>query len=133
MDVTITPSVWYARIFGIVLTIAGIVGLMAIADQNTTEKVLGLEVNLTHNIIHLASGVLGLVAGFAVLSFARTYALALGIIYGAVFVWGLFDSNPLGLFVNINAVDMGIHAALAVLGIAAWAMSREGKVIETRS
>lgn len=122
-----SPAVLYARIFGAVLTIAGIAGLAINTDQKSVESLLGLDVNLTHNIVHLASGVLGLVAGFAALAWSRMYALILGIIYTVLAVWGFTAGNtfdPFDLFVRINMADHILHLAIGVLGLAAWIASR---------
>lgn len=129
MNTSPQPSlaVMYARILGIALTIAGVAGLFVTTDQDAVSQLLGLDVNLTHNIVHLATGVLGLVAGFAMLAWARTYALVFGVVYAALGVWGLFEGDtfdPLGIFGNVNMADTVLHLVLGVLGIAAYAMSR---------
>ena len=127
MTSTITPAVWYARIFGIVLTLAGIAGLAVITDQNSVQQLAGLDINLTHNIVHLLTGVLGLVAGFAVLTSARYYALVLGIVYAGLGLWGVIVGdgfNPFGLFENINMADNVLHLVIGIVGLGAWAMSR---------
>lgn len=128
---TTSPAVMYARVFGIVLTLVGILGLLINTDQETTKSLLGFDVNLTHNIVHLATGVLGLIAGFSVIVYARTYALVLGIVYAALGLWGLVaggDLDPFGLFVNINMADHVLHLAIGVLGLAAWFASRDTTV-----
>jgi hypothetical protein len=129
MDTTRTSLVvTYARVLGIALTLAGILGFFVNTDQDTVDQLLGLDVNLTHNIVHLATGVLGLVAGFALLTWARTYALVFGIVYTALGVWGLFEGDtfdPLGIFGNVNMADTVLHLVLGVLGIAAYVMSRQ--------
>lgn len=130
MNVTSTssPALMYARIVGVVLTLAGIAGLVLNMEQDSVKSLLGLDVNLTHNFVHLSTGVLGLVAGFAVLTLARPYALILGVVYLVLGVWGLTAGNsfdPFNLFVRINMADHFLHLALGVAGLAAWAMSRE--------
>lgn len=128
MTTSTSPAIMYARIFGVVLTIAGIVGLVITTNQNVTGSLLGLDVNLTHNFVHLASGVLGLIAGFAVLTMARTYALVLGVVYTLLAIWGIAVGNgfdPLNLFVQINMADNILHLAIGGLGIGAWFASRE--------
>ena len=75
MDTTTSnAAVVYARVFGVVLTIVGILGLFLTTDQDTVESLLGFDVNLTHNLVHLATGVLGLIAGFSLLTWARAGA-----------------------------------------------------------
>ncbi len=126
---TTSPAVMYARVFGVVLTLIGILGLAINTDQDTVKSLLGFDVNLTHNVIHLLTGVLGLVAGFAMLAYARAYALVLGIVYAALGIWGLavgdgFD--PFGLLGSVNMADNFLHLAIGALGIGAYVASREG-------
>ena len=124
---TSSPAVMYARVFGVVLTLVGILGLAINTDQETVKSLLGFDVNLTHNIVHLLTGVLGLVAGFSMLVYARAYALVLGIVYSALGIWGLavgegFD--PFGLLGNVNMADNFLHLAIGALGIGAYVASR---------
>jgi hypothetical protein len=127
MTTTTSPVVMYARVFGIVLTLAGILGFFVTTNQDVVKPLLGFDVNLTHNLVHLATGVLGLIAGFSVLSFARPYAIILGVVYTVLGVWGLavgdgFD--PFGLLGNVNIADDFLHLAIGVVGIGAWVATR---------
>ena len=122
-----SPAVTYARVLGVALTLAGILGLVVNPEQDVVKSLLGLDVNLTHNIVHLATGVLGLVVGFKLLEHARTYALVFGVVYAALAIWGLsvgdgFD--PFGLLGNVNMADNFLHLALGALGIGAYVASR---------
>jgi hypothetical protein len=122
-----SPALLYARVFGVVLTLAGIIGLMLTTSQNNADSLLGLDVNLTHNLVHLITGILGLAAGFSMIVYARSYALVLGVVYTALGVWGLFTSgtfDPFGLFVRINTADNFLHLAIGIVGLAAYAASR---------
>jgi hypothetical protein len=118
----------YARVFGIVLTLVGILGLLVTTNQDTVEPLLGFDVNLTHNLVHLLTGVLGLIAGFSVLMYARTYAIVFGVVYTALGIWGLIAGDgfdPFGLFGSINMADHVLHLAIGLLGIGAWVATRE--------
>src|ERR687886_1237514 len=84
-----SPARLYALIFGAVLVVAGIIGFFYSSDFGSpgdVDDVFGiLSVNGWHNVVHLATGVLGLLAaGYA----ARTYALGLGLVYLVVAIWG---------------------------------------------
>ncbi len=84
-----SPAKLYATLVGTVLTIAGIIGFFYsgnFGSPGAVEKVFGiLAVNGWHNVVHLATGLLGLAAaGYA----ARQYALGLGLVYIAVAIWG---------------------------------------------
>ena len=135
MDRTTTsPTVMYARVFGIVLTLVGILGLLINTEQESVKQLLGFDVNLTHNLVHLLTGVLGIVAGFSMLVYARTYAIVLGVVYTALGVWGLIAGNgfdPFVLFGSINMADHFLHLAIGILGIGAWVATRENRVERT--
>src|SRR3954447_14701279 len=88
-----SPAQLYALIFGAVLTFAGIIGFFYnsefTSDKSVHDAVFGiLNVNGWHNVVHIATGVLGLVAFAAGTYAARAYALGLGVIYLAVAIWG---------------------------------------------
>lgn len=119
-----SPARLYATIVGVVLTIAGIIGFFYSSDFGSPGKVddiFGIfAVNGWHNVLHLATGLLGLAAaGY----FARTYALAIGLLYLVLAVWGLIigsGDSILG-FIPINTADNVGHLILGVLGLAAGA------------
>jgi Domain of unknown function (DUF4383) len=119
-----TPAQLYAAIVGAVLVVAGIIGFFYnstfTSDTAVHDDVFGiLSVNGWHNVVHIATGALGLLAvGYA----ARFYAFGLGVVYIAVAIWGfvLTGSNPSILdVVPVNTADNFLHAALGVLGILA--------------
>ena len=124
-----TPARLYALVVGAVLVIAGILGFFYNSqftdDPAVRDDVLGiLSVNGWHNVVHIATGLLGLLAvGYA----ARAYALGLGLVYIAVAIWGfaLSGSDPSILdIVPVNTADNVLHAALGALGLAAGLATR---------
>jgi hypothetical protein len=120
-----SPARLYALVVGGTLTIAGIIGFFYEAeftsDEGVRDAVFGiLDVNGWHNVVHLATGLLGLAAaGYA----ARTYALGLGLIYVVVAIWGFIvgDGDSILSIVPVNTEDNILHAALGILGLAAGA------------
>ena len=122
-----TPAQLYAGVAGIVLAVVGILGFFVDTSFHAGSHVdgdtlLGFEVNGWHNIVHLASGLVGIAAAVRWRS-ARAFALAFGAVYAVVFVWGLFSDTVLWL-VPVNNADNVLHAALAVLGLAAGLVSQ---------
>jgi Domain of unknown function (DUF4383) len=117
-----SPAKLYATVVGTVLTIAGIVGFFysaSFGSPGQVDKVLGiLDVNGWHNVVHLVTGLLGLVAvGYA----AREYALGLGLVYLVIAIWGFVigsGESILGI-VPVNSDDNVLHLILGVLGLAA--------------
>jgi len=86
-----TPAKAYALLVGGTLVVAGIVGFLystAFGSPGDVDAVFGiLDVNGWHNVVHIATGALGLLA-FAAGGYAiRQYALGLGLVYIAVAVW----------------------------------------------
>jgi hypothetical protein len=126
-----SPARLYALTVGGVLTVAGIIGFFynasfAVGDDiNASDPVFGLlAVNAWHNIVHILTGVLGLLAaGYA----ARTYALGLGLVYVVVAFLGFIDfasgdlNDTILQVIPVNTEDNFLHLALGVLGLAAGA------------
>jgi hypothetical protein len=126
-----SPARLYALTVGSVLTVAGIIGFFynasfAVGDDiNASDPVFGLlAVNAWHNIVHILTGLLGLLAaGYA----ARTYALGLGLVYLVVALFGFIElgsgdlNDTILQFIPVNTEDNILHLALGVLGLAAGA------------
>jgi hypothetical protein len=118
-----TPARLYATLIGGTLVIAGIIGFFYNSDFTSNkavhDDVFGiLSVNGWHNVVHIATGALGLLAaGYA----ARTYALGLGAVYIVVAIWGFIigSGDSILSVVPVNTADNFLHLILGVLGIAA--------------
>ncbi len=118
-----TPARLYATLIGGTLVIAGIIGFFYNSDFTSNkavhDDVFGiLSVNGWHNVVHIATGALGLLAaGYA----ARTYALGLGAVYIVVAIWGFIigSGDSILSVVPVNTPDNFLHLILGVLGIAA--------------
>ena len=122
-----SPAQLYALVFGAVLVIAGIVGFFYNADFTSNEAdrdaVLGiLDVNGWHNVVHVASGVLGLMAASS-WSSARGYAFAFGAVYILVAIWGFIvgDGGSILSIIPVNTEDNVLHLLIGVSGLAAGA------------
>jgi hypothetical protein len=123
---TSSPARLYATVAGAVLTIAGIIGFFyssSFGSPGTVDDMLGIfTVNGWHNVVHLATGLLGLAAaGYA----ARTYALAIGLFYLVVAVWGFVigSGDAILSIVPVNSADNVLHLILGLAGLAAGAAS----------
>ena len=125
-----TPAQLFAVVVGAVLVAAGILGFFynasfATGDDVPRDAVLGiLDVNAWHNLVHIATGALGLVT-FAAAAAARAYAFGLGAVYLVVAIWGfvLGDGGVILNLVPVNTADNVLHLLIALTGIAAGAMS----------
>ena len=118
-----SPARLYATLVGGTLVVAGIIGFFYSASFNTNpadvDDVFGiLSVNGWHNVVHIVTGGLGLIAaGYA----ARQYALGLGVVYIAIAIWGFIigDGHSILGFIPVNTEDNFLHLILGVLGVAA--------------
>lgn len=99
-----------AMLLGAVLTIVGILGFV-MGDG----LLLGLfEVDTTHNIVHIASGLVGLWCAMSGPNASKMFLIIFGVIYGVVAAVGfLMGGDILGLF-HANTADNWLHAAIAV-------------------
>jgi len=123
-----TPAQIYSLVFGATLLLAGILGFVADASFDAGSNVQGsnfiaFEVNGWHNLVHIASGALGL-ALWRNAATARTFALGFGAVYAVVTLWGFIDGNDVLGLIPVNTADNVLHLAIAAAGIAAGLMSR---------
>ena len=124
-----TPAQLYSLAFGATLLLVGILGFIAEASFNAGSDVNGsnfilFEVNGWHNLVHIASGLLGLALWRSV-SGARSYALGFGAVYLIVTLWGFIDGNDVLGLIPVNAADNVLHLLISVLGIGAGLASRD--------
>jgi Domain of unknown function (DUF4383) len=125
MNNNYTPASLYAALIGGVLLLAGVVGFFysaSFGSPGSVDAVFGvLDVNAWHNLIHIASGALGLLAFSLGPRASRTYALAFGLVYVVVAAWGLILGNHESIlgFIPINTEDN----ILGVLGVGAYLAS----------
>jgi hypothetical protein len=124
-----SPARIYALAVGVVLVAAGILGFFYesafTSDESVRGAVLGiLDVNGWHNVVHIATGALG-IAMSRTLASARTYCLVFGIVYLVVCVWGFAVGNDGSILsiVPVNTEDNVLHLLLAAGGFAAYAAS----------
>jgi uncharacterized protein (UPF0333 family) len=121
-----SPAQLYALVFGVVLVAAGILGFFYEAsfssgDDAERDAVLGvLDVNGWHNVVHIASGVVGLAVAGSYAN-ARLYALGFGAIYIVVAILGFIYGNGDEIFdiIPVNTEDNVLHALIGVVGIGA--------------
>ncbi|MFL5844778.1 MAG: DUF4383 domain-containing protein [Solirubrobacteraceae bacterium] len=125
----IAPAQVVAGVLGTVLVIAGLIGLAVDTSFHTGagidgHRLLGLEVNGWHNIVHVASGLL-LLAGLGSNRRARRVCQLFGLTYLVVTIVGLADGDDIfGLF-PINPADNVLHALLALVALWAAKLSKD--------
>src|SRR5690349_20501515 len=77
----------FALIVGIIFTIIGLLGFI-VAPTMAVGNLLGFDVDVVHNIIHLVTGVIGLVTVF--LGGYQRFNQIFGIVYIILGILGLF-------------------------------------------
>ena len=121
-----SPAQVYALVIGVTLVVAGIAGFFYNASFSTgdgTERdaVLGiLDVNGWHNIVHIASGAIGLAVAGSYRG-ARVYALGLGVVYLLVTLLGFIagDGDEILNLIPVNTEDNFLHLLIGLAGIGA--------------
>jgi hypothetical protein len=118
-----------AQIFGWVFILVAILGFFTSgmsmeADNDLAPKLLGLfPVNLLHNLVHLAFGIWGVVAGRNY-GAARTYCRVGGAIYLLLAVLGFIVPTTFGL-IPIGGHDIWLHAVLGIALLIAGLTARD--------
>lgn len=115
-----------AMLLGAVFLIVGIAGFIPgittelyggldFAGKDSEAELLGIfQVSWLHNIVHLLFGIAGL-AMARTLDGARTFLIGGGVIYLALWLYGLITDNASSAnFVPMNTADEWLHFALGV-------------------
>ena len=132
-----TPQI-IALIVGLLYTLLGLIGFGVTGLGNfanhTGESLFGFRINPLHNVAHLMMGLLGLAMGRRLAS-ARAYGWLLFLIYGALFLFGLFavGSPDFNVFA-INGADNVLHLLSALIGlaIALWPVQARVRPVDRR-
>lgn len=132
-----TPAQIYSLVFGATLLLAGILGFaasssFAVGSNLEGSNLIVFEVNGWHNLVHIASGALGL-ALFRSPPGARMFALGFGAVYAVVTLWGIVDGNSVLGLIPVNAADHLLHLAISAAGIAAGLMSQNRERAPSRT
>jgi hypothetical protein len=128
-----SPARLYAGVVGAALVFAGIVGFFYEADftndETIRDAVFGLlDVNGWHNVVHILTGALGLLAYSAGAYAARQYALGIGAVYIVVAIWGFIvgDGDSILSIIPVNTEDNILHLLLGIFGLLAGFASPSG-------
>jgi Domain of unknown function (DUF4383) len=119
-----------ALIFGVIYFLVGVLGFIGpligtssfITITQDRHALLGLaDINLLHNLVHVAIGLAGLAAASSVAN-SRTFCQVVGVILLIVGLLGVFVGNLFGLL-PLAGFDIPLHlvtgAVLAYFGFAA--------------
>ncbi len=126
-----SPARLYAGLVGATLVVAGIVGFFYSSDFGSpgdVDAVFGIfDVNGWHNVLHILTGVLGLLAFGASAHAARQYALAFGAVYIVVAIWGFIVGNGDAILsiIPVSTEDNVLHLLIGLAGLAAGLATAE--------
>jgi ABC-type transport system involved in multi-copper enzyme maturation permease subunit len=117
---------WAAALVGLSFLAAGVLGLvpavttnagdMPFAGHHSPAELLGVfEVTVLHNLVHLAFGLAGLVLAK---SAPKRYLVGGGLVYLAIWIYGLVLGGGSLDFVALNEADNWLHlgAGVAMVG-----------------
>ena len=97
------------------LVLGGVLVLVGILGFVMPSPLLGLfEVNMLHNIIHLASGGLTILAATQGIGAMRLWGKLFGFVYLAVAIAGFVTPDLFGLM-HVNMPDNLLHLGLAAI------------------
>lgn len=97
------------QLLGVVFTLVGIAGFFM------GDMVFIFEVNMVHNIVHIATGLIALWAATA--GKERMFLILFGLVYAAVAFLGFTQGGDILGFFHANDADNYLHAVVAVLCI----------------
>jgi hypothetical protein len=117
-----SPARSFAGVFGAVYLLVGVVGFFVTGASAATHQLVIFDLNALHNVVHLAIGALGLAAYAGGETVSRKYALGLAAVYGVVAIAGFAPQQFLGIL-PIGGADIALHAATAVVALAAFVAS----------
>lgn len=130
---TWTPNRIVALILGIVLALIGFVGFL-VAPTMAKGTVMGFDVDLIENLLHLLSGVLAIAA--VLMAWPRRYNQIFGIIYlllgiAGVFYPAFYFHNMLLGLMHANAMEHVLHILVGIVATAAGFSQMEPTVTAT--
>ncbi len=130
---------YFALIVGIIYLIVGIAGFIPgirtdrewadLTVRAGSGELIGLfPVNLLHNLVHLAIGILGILA-YRTYDASRTYSRALAIVYAVLAVMGLISAAKLRFLFGLaplHSHDIWLHAVTALIAAYfGWGAARD--------
>lgn len=109
-----------AMAFGVVFILIGLLGFVpafTTPGEGENRLLLGLfEVDGSHNLVHLLSGVAALIAA-AKASWSRLYFQVFGVVYALVTLLGFLNVDPVLGIIPVNLADNLLHLVIAAAAL----------------
>ncbi len=112
----------FSLLLGVVFVAVGILGWVS-GGHGHVLIIFGI--NMTHNLVHLASGIVALLAVFTGgEKYSKLYLLVFGAVYGVVAIGGFLNVPQVVTMLNINPADNFLHLAIAAASLYFGATSK---------
>ncbi len=96
----------FTLVLGMVLLAVGILGVVT---GGHNHKLIIFGINASHNIVHIVSGLLAILATLKNEDSAKMYCLVFGAVYGVVTIAGLLHVAFVVNLLNLNKPDHLLH------------------------
>lgn len=105
-----------AVLFGIAFIFVGVAGFLPTFMHN--GLLLGyFEVNNMHNLVHLISGIVAIIAATNY-RYSKIYFQLFGLVYAAVAIVGFYRQGDLSfMMMHVNMADNILHIVIAVVAL----------------
>lgn len=105
-----------AVLFGIAMIFAGVAGYGVMPQFVENGLLLGyFEVNAVHNLIHIITGVIAIMAATS-FKYSKLFFIVFGIIYAVVAIFGFVNDGDLYVM-HVNMADNYLHVGIAVISL----------------
>ncbi len=108
-------------LLGVVLLAVGMCGALT-GGHNHDLIIFGI--NMTHNVVHMLSGAVALLAATGGEKHAKTSCLLFGLVYGLVAISGLLNLAAVVDLLNLNMADNILHLTIAAVCFYAGTQSK---------
>ena len=121
-------------IFGIVFILVGILGFIPNGIINPHDAIF--HADALHSTVHLVSGVLFLIVGFATPGSAAIFCKIFGVVYFLLGVLGFINFGTDGMgellgFLHVNGADNYLHVGLGILIFAGGMLNAAPETMQT--
>lgn len=88
------------------------VGILGVVTGGHDHNLIVFGVNMSHNMVHILSGILAVAASLAGVKLSKVYCLGFGAVYGLVTIGGFLNVPQVVSMLNINMADNFLHLAI---------------------